>query len=92
MSDNKFIAWAAFVLFALTVVVLILTVSTSLLERIDFLNPEALLWIMGAFFLISTILGFISFKTPQGKIAAIGGAVLFLMLLIVTPANVTFSP
>jgi hypothetical protein len=92
MSDNKFISWTAFVLFTLTVVTLLLSVCTPLLERITFLNPEALLWVMGGFFLLSTVLGFISFKTPQGKIAAIGGAVLFLMLLIVTPANVTFSP
>ena len=31
------------------------------------------------------ILGFVSFKTPQGKIAAIGGTLFLLALLLITP-------
>jgi hypothetical protein len=91
MSDNKLVSRTAFTLFALAVVLLILTVFTPLLEWLNINSAEPALWVIGFLSLLSTVLGFSSFKTPQGKIAAIGGAILLLVILVFTPTNVAYS-
>ena len=85
MGDNKFIAWTAFTLFVLAVAVMALVIFFPAIERYDIVSPEAALWVVGALSLLSTVTGFLAFKTRQGKIAAIGGLLLLIAILFVTP-------
>ena len=66
--------------------ILIALLVLPAIELFAGVNPEAFLWIIvGPFSLISSVLGFVSFKAPQGKIGAIGGLVLLAKVLFVTP-------
>jgi len=85
MSDNKFIAWTGFTLFVLAVAVIVLVIVFPAIQRYDIVSPEAALWVAGALALLSTGTGFLAFKTPQGKVAAIGGLLLLIAILVVTP-------
>ena len=87
MVDNKFIAWTAFTLFALAVAVALVLVFSPLLERFDIISPQGVLWIVGTLALSATAAGFAAFKTPQGKVAAIGGLLLLIAILFVTPVR-----
>jgi hypothetical protein len=85
MVDNKFIAWTAFTLFVLALAIAAALVFSPILERFDLISPQAALWVMGALALMATGTGFVAFKTPQGKVAAVGGLLLLLAILFVTP-------
>ena len=85
MFDNRFVAWTAFTLFVLAVVVALVLVFSPLLERFDVISPEGALWVVGALAFLATVTGFVAFKTPQGKVAAIGGLLLLIAVLFVTP-------
>ncbi len=87
MRSSKPIGWTSFVLFCLSVLILIALLVLPSIKSIEGSNPEAFLWIIGGLSLISTVLGFVSFKTPQGKIGAIGGLVLLALVLFVTPTS-----
>ncbi len=73
MGSNRLVAWTAFTLFVLAVVVAVLVVFAPTLAQFGLPVSEAAVWVIGLLALLSAILGFIAFKTPQGKIAAIGG-------------------
>jgi hypothetical protein len=87
MVDNRFVAWTAFTLFALAVAVALVLVFSPLFERFDIISPEGALWVVGTLALLATVTGFVAFKTPQGKVAAIGGLLLLLAILFVTPVR-----
>jgi hypothetical protein len=92
MGSNRFISWTAFTLFVLAVVVAVLVVIAPTLAPIGLPISEAVaIWVIGVLALLSAILGFLAFKTPQGKIAAIGGVLLLLAVLYVTPIVPTIS-
>lgn len=92
MGSNRLISWTAFTLFVLAVVIVVLLVFAPILEQLGLPISDAALWVIGVLALLSTILGFIAFKTPQGKIAAIGGVLLLLAVLFITPITSTTSP
>ena len=46
---------------------------------------------IGVLALLSAILGFMAFKTPQGKIAAIGSVLLLLAVLFIIPTTSTIT-
>jgi hypothetical protein len=87
MRSSKLIGWTSFALFCLSVLILIALLILPAIELSAGVNPEAFLWIIGGLSLISSVLGFVSFNTPQGKIGAIGGLVLLAMVLFATPIS-----
>ena len=92
MGSNGFISWTAFTLFVLAVVVAVLVVIAPTLAQFGLPISEAVaIWVIGVLALLSAILGFLAFKTPQGKIAAIGGVLLLLAVLYITPIVPTIS-
>lgn len=93
MVDNKFIAWMAFALLALAVAVMVLVIFSPILDRDGIVSSEGALWVIGALALLATVTGFVAFKTPQGKVAAIGGLLLLIAIVFVTPVwTVTGAP
>ena len=88
MLSSKPIGWTSFVLFSLSILILIALLISPAIENFEGVNPEAFLWIIGGLSLISSVLGFVSFRTPQGKIGAIGGLVLLAMVFFLTPISV----
>ena len=50
------------------------------LRRFRFIhdNPNVVLTVVSALALVATVLGFLAFKTFQGKYSSIGGLILFL--------------
>ena len=87
MVDNKFIAWTAFTLFVLAVAVALVLVFAPLLDLFDVISPEGALWVVGVLAFSAMATGFVAFKTPQGKVAAIGGLLLLIAVLFVTPVR-----
>jgi len=87
MTDNKYLAWTSFVLFVLNVgiILLFLALATVLSNVIE--NPEIIILVIGAFSLLGTVMGFLSFKAPQAKVGGIGGLVILLMALFVIPVG-----
>ena len=71
MLSSKPIGWTSFVLFSLSILILIALLISPAIENFEGVNPEAFLWIIGGLSLISSVLGFVSFRTSQGKIGAI---------------------
>ena len=82
MKDNKYLAWTSFVLFVLSLGIILLFVlfSYALGE-----NPGVVVLAIGAFSLLAMIMGFLAFKVPQAKVGGIGGLVLLLLVLFITP-------
>lgn len=91
MGSNGFVSWTGFTLFILTVIVAMLVVFAPLLAPSGLPGSEAAVWVMGILALLSAVLGFITFRTPQGKIAAIGGVVFLLAVLFIIPTSSTIS-
>jgi hypothetical protein len=87
MMNNKFLAWTSFVLFILNVItiLLFLFLATALSELIE--NPGVVILVIGAFALLGTIMGFLSFKAPQAKVGGVGGLVILLLVLFVIPVG-----
>jgi hypothetical protein len=50
-------------------------------------NPGVIILVIGAFSLLSTIMGFLSFKVPQAKVGGIGGLLILLLVLFVVPVG-----
>ena len=89
MESNRLIPWTAFTLFVLAIVITVLLVFAPTLAQLGLLiSSEVAVWVIGVLALLFAILGFIAFKTPQGKIAAIGGVVLLLAVLFIIPISV----
>lgn len=94
MTDNKYLAWTSLILFALSVVTILvfLAVATTLGDFIQ--NPGVIVLVIGVLSLLAMIMGFLSFKTPQSKVGGIGGLVILLLALFVIPIGreTGFSP
>jgi hypothetical protein len=88
MPSSKLIGWTSFVLFGLSILILIALLLSPAIGDFEGANPDAFLWIIGVLSLISSVLGFVSFRTPQGKVGAIGGLVLLALVLFLTPISV----
>lgn len=87
MRDNKYLAWASFVLFVLNVaIILVLVLFSSALQNMSE-NPGVLILAIGAFSLLGMVMGFLAFKAPQAKVGGIGGLVLLLLVLFVIPVG-----
>ena len=87
MSSNKVLGWLAFALLALAVLVIALVIFASVFEQLSFINPETGLWVAGLLGLVAAVTGFLSFRTPQGKVAAVGGTLIVIAMLLVTPVS-----
>ena len=92
MRFSKPIGWTSFVLFILSALVLVAVIVLAGEGLFEGANPGAILWIIGGLSLISTVLGLVSFKTPQGKIGAFGSLFLLAMVLFVTPTSSLRGP
>lgn len=92
MTNNKYAAWTSFVLFisSLGLILLFFLLATMFNDFIE--NPGIIILVIGAFALLGTILGFLSFKAPQAKVGGIGGLVILLLVLFVTPIGRETSP
>lgn len=87
MKDNSFLAWASFVLFLVSAVILLfLAFFSSMLSGL-IENPAVIFLTLGVFSLLAMILGFLSFRAPQAKAGGIGGLVILLFVLFVTPVT-----
>ena len=87
MRDNKYLAWASFVLFVLNVtIILVMVLFSSTLQNMSE-NPGVLILVIGAFSLLGMVMGLLSFKAPQAKVGVIGGLVLLLIVLFVIPVG-----
>ena len=91
MTNNKYLAWTSFSLFLLSVGLIVLLLLSSPIFSGSLKNPGIIILAIGAFSLLATIMGFLSFKTPQAKVGAIGGLVLLLLVLLVFPVSSTTS-
>lgn len=91
MGSNKLVSWTAFTAFALAIVIAVLLVFAPTLAQFGLSVSAAAVWVIGVLALLSTILGLIAFRTSQGKIAAIGGVVLLLAVLYITPTTSIIS-
>src|SRR4051812_48506928 len=91
MKDNTFIGWSGFALFVLSIGTLMLLMFSPLLEQFHIINVEAGAFVAGVLALLATIFGFVGFRTQPGKVAAIGGLVLVLILALVLPTSVSKS-
>jgi len=91
MESNRLIPWTAFTLFVLAIVVAVLIIFAPTLAQLGLPISEAAVWVIGVLALLSAILGFLAFKTPQGKIAAIGGVLLLLAVLFIIPTSSTIT-
>jgi hypothetical protein len=89
MTRNTLIGWTGFALFALALVIMLASVLILPILNPECVNPEAGLIASGVCALIATVLGFLVFRATQGKIAAIGGLLLVLLVTIVTPISVS---
>lgn len=87
MRDNKYLAWTSFVLFVLSVGIILVFVffSPALIGTNE--NPGIVISVIGAFSLLAMIMGFLSFKAPQAKVGGIGGLVLLLLVLFIIPVG-----
>jgi len=92
MESNRLIPWTAFTLFVLAIVVTVLIVLAPTLAQLGLpVSSEVAVWVIGILALLSAILGFIAFRSPQGKIAAIGGVLLLLAVLFIIPISSTIA-
>jgi hypothetical protein len=87
MTDNKYLAWTSFILFILSVgmILLFLLFATIFSNAIE--NPGIIILVIGMFSLLATIMGFLSFKVSQAKVGGIGGLVILLLVLFVIPVG-----
>jgi hypothetical protein len=75
MRSNKYLAWTSFVLFILSVgIILVFLLFALALSNVSG-NPGFLLLIVAAFSFMAMIMGFLSFKAPKAKAGGIGGCV-----------------
>jgi hypothetical protein len=73
--------------------VMVLVIFSPILDRDGIVSSEGALWVIGALALLATVTGFVAFKTPQGKVAAISGLPLLMAIVFVTPVRtVTSAP
>jgi hypothetical protein len=91
MESDKLISWTAFASFVLAVAMVILAVFAPTFSQFGIDISEVVLWVIGILSVLSVILGIVAFKTTQGKIAAIGGVVILLAVLFITPLTSTVS-
>jgi hypothetical protein len=91
MNRNTLIGWTGFALFALALVIMLTAVFIMPILNLEFVNPEAGLLASGGCALIATVLGFLVFRTTQGKIASIGGLLLVLLVALVTPMSESWA-
>lgn len=87
MKDNKYLAWTAFALFFLSVGLILLFILLSPLFGDAIENPASFTIAIGAFSLIGSIFGFLTFKAPQAKVGAIGNLLIVLLVLFVIPVG-----
>lgn len=87
MFQNKFIGWSAFTLFVLATSIMILLMFYPAIERFRIINPEAGVLVAAILALMAIITGILAFKTPQGKVAMIGGLVLVGVVAIIMPTS-----
>jgi hypothetical protein len=85
MTDNKYLAWTSFILFVLSlgIILLFLFLATMFSDLIE--NPGLIILVVGVFSLLGAIMGFLSFKAPQAKVGGIGGLLILLLVLFVIP-------
>jgi hypothetical protein len=87
MSNNKYLAWASFALFVLSVGIILIFVSLAFILSDLIKNPDIIILVIGVFSFLGAIMGFLSFKAPHAKVGAIGGLVILLLVLFVIPIS-----
>jgi len=92
MGDNRFIPWMAITLSGLAVAIMVLVIFFPAIERYELVSPGGAFWVLGALALLVTVTGFLAFTTPQSKAAAVGGLLLLIAIILVTPVAVKISP
>ena len=87
MKENKVLAWTSFVLFILSIgiILLFLLLATAIRDLIE--NPGIIILVIVIFSLLAAIMGLLSFKAPQAKVGGIGGLVTLLLVLFVIPVG-----
>jgi len=85
MRENKVIGWFSLALFAAALGVMLALFAVAALgldksiEKYITINPDLVLLAVILLAFIASVLGFLAFKTIQGKVASVGGLILFLI-------------
>jgi hypothetical protein len=85
MGDNTSIAWMTITYFVLAGALMVLVILFPAIELLDVVSPGSALWVIGALALLGASAGFLAFRRPQGKLAALGGLLPLAVILWVTP-------
>ena len=85
MTHSRFVARIAFAQFALAVSIMTLGTCFPVLESFGMSNAGSLLWVVGTLALLATATGFLRLRCPQGKVAALGGLLLLIAVVLVLP-------
>jgi len=91
MVSKWLVSWAAFALFAIAVGLAAMLVFAPVLAQFGLILSDGALWVIGALALVSAALGFVGFRTPQGRLAAVGGVLLLFAVLFVIPTSSTIT-
>ena len=85
MRENKVIGWISLALFAAALGVMLALFAVAGLgleksiEKYITINVDLVLLAVSLLAFIASVLGFLAFKTIQGKIGSVGGLILFLV-------------
>ena len=85
MGENKYVSWGALGLLVIAIVVLLLLIF-------GVLESSVAPWGLGILAALAAIFGLLTFRTTQGKVAAIGGVVILVGIVFITPVSSTGSP
>jgi len=85
MRENKVIGWISLALFAAALGVMLALFAVAAvgldksIEKYMTINVDLLLLGISLLAFVASVLGFLAFKTIQGKMGAVGGLILFLV-------------
>jgi hypothetical protein len=92
MGDSTYIAWMAITLSVLAVAARVPVSLFPAIECCEVISPGAALWAVGAFALLVKATGLPAFTTPLSKAETTDGVLLFIEIILATPASVEVSP
>lgn len=87
LRNSKLVGWIALGVLITAVVVLLSGVLFSDILSEGGLTAEFAMWAAGGLAAVSVVLGLISFRSPAGKVATIGGLALVALVLLIAPVR-----
>ncbi len=95
MSDHKSLGWLSLGVFAGAVLILVIIATLMIFtpNALPFVrdNTQALFMVSGVLALIAVVLGFLSWRTLEGKVAILGGLGLSIALAVLLSSTLVRS-